>query len=138
MGGSQSMLKINFEDMQSICKNSEMYILINTLSESEQDCLIKNTIPAIREESVINKYLKDTHSVKIIIYGKNCNDLGVQTKYNQLLKLGFTWIYVYSGGLFEWLLLQDIYGDENFPTTKKQPDILKYKSASTLNVHLLN
>jgi len=138
MGGSQSMLKINFEDMQCICKNSDMYILINTLSDLEQDCLIKNTIPAIREESVINKYLKDTQSVKIIIYGKNCNDLGVQTKYNQLLKLGFTWIYVYTGGLFEWLLLQDIYGDEHFPTTKKQQDILKYKPCSALNVHLLN
>ena len=138
MGGSQSMLKINFEDMQCICKNSDMYILINTLSESEQDCLIKNTIPAIREESIINKYLKDAQSVKIIIYGKNCNDLGVQTKYNQLLKLGFAWIYVYTGGLFEWLLLQDIYGDEHFPTTKKQQDILKYKPCSALNVHLLN
>jgi hypothetical protein len=138
MGGSQSMLKINFEDMQSICKSSDMYILINTLSDLEQDCLIKNTIPAIREESIINKYLKDTQSVKIIIYGKNCNDLGVQTKYNQLLKLGFTWIYIYTGGLFEWLLLQDIYGDEYFPTTKKQQDILKYKPCSALNVHLLN
>ena len=33
----------------------------------------------------------------------------------------------YPGGVFEWLLLQDIYGNDNFPTTKKELDILKYK-----------
>jgi len=39
-------------------------------------------------------------------------------------------LYVYIGGLFEWLLLQDIYGDEEFPTTSKIIDILKYKGTS--------
>ena len=29
--------------------------------------------------------------------------------------------------MFEWLLLQDIYGDDEFPTTTKELDILKYK-----------
>ena len=29
--------------------------------------------------------------------------------------------------MFEWLLLQDIYGNDNFPTTSKDLDILKYK-----------
>ena len=29
--------------------------------------------------------------------------------------------------LFEWILLQDIYGESLFPTTSKQHDILKYR-----------
>ena len=41
--------------------------------------------------------------------------------------LGFTNIALYLGGLFEWLLLQDIFGFDNFPTTTKTIDILKYK-----------
>ena len=54
-------------------------------------------------------------------------------KDNQLYKLGFTNLYVYVGGLFEWLLLQDIYGDDEFPTTTKIIDILKYKGKSINN-----
>ena len=42
-------------------------------------------------------------------------------------------VYVYPGGLFEWLLLQDIYGEDNFPTTLKELDILKYKPLSVFN-----
>jgi hypothetical protein len=42
-------------------------------------------------------------------------------------------LYVYIGGLFEWLLLQDIYGDEEFPTTAKIIDILKYKGTSHIS-----
>ncbi|HIF15020.1 MAG TPA: hypothetical protein EYQ86_06785 [Bacteroidetes bacterium] len=58
-------------------------------------------------------------------------------KYRQLVSLGFTQIYIYPGGLFEWLMLQDIYGYDEFPTTKKQLDFLKYKARQRLNVGLL-
>jgi hypothetical protein len=34
---------------------------------------------------------------------------------------------MYLGGMFEWMLLQDIYGRDEFPTTSKVLDILKYK-----------
>jgi hypothetical protein len=47
-------------------------------------------------------------------------------KYDQIKKLGGN-AYVYPGGLFEWLLLQDIYGMDEFPTSKKVGDMLKYK-----------
>jgi hypothetical protein len=40
------------------------------------------------------------------------------------------------GGIFEWLLLQDIYGKELFPTTKKEADLLKFKAPSVLNQQL--
>ena len=40
MGNSQSIRKINFEDMQKGCNNKE-YCIINTLDEHFQHCLIK-------------------------------------------------------------------------------------------------
>jgi hypothetical protein len=88
MGNSHSsMKKINFEDMQSVCKNPEIYLLINTLPETEQNCLIIGTVNAQQEEILINKYLRSNKTIQIIIYGRNCNDEKVYTKYQQLIKL---------------------------------------------------
>jgi hypothetical protein len=133
----QSMKKINFEDMQTIIKNPELYLLINTLSIAEQNCLIINTIFAEEEELIINKYIKQNKNIRIIIYGKNCNDEMVQRRFQQLLSLGFYNIFIYPGGMFEWLMLQDIYGKDLFPTTKNELDFLKYKPNSILNISLL-
>ena len=137
MGNTQSIKKINYEDMQTIIKNPEVYFIINTLPLSEQQCLIVNTTLANDEEIIINKFMKESKSIRIIIYGKNCNDENVNKKYQQLLSLGFYNIFVYFGGMFEWLLLQDIYGKDLFPTTKKELDLLKYKSTQLLNIGLL-
>ena len=137
MGNTQSMKKINYEDMQTIIKNPEVYFIINTLPLSEQLCLIVNTTLANEEEMIINKFMKENKGIRIIVYGKNCNDENVNKKYQQLLSLGFYNIFVYIGGMFEWLLLQDIYGKDLFPTTKKELDLLKYKSTQLLNIGLL-
>ena len=138
MGNSQSSIKINYEDIQFIIKNPQGYLLINTLSESDQNCLIINTININDEEKIINNLLKrGLKDIKIIIYGKNSNDEKLYNKYSQLTSLGFYNVYVYTGGLFEWLMLQDIYGEKEFPTTKKELDILKYKPNKVLNVQLL-
>lgn len=137
MGNTQSMKKINFEDMQTVIKNPEAYLIINTLVPSEQKCLIVNTTLAEEEELIINRYMKENKTIRIIIYGKNCNDESIQKKYQQLLTLGFYNIFIYTGGMFEWLLLQDIYGKDLFPTTQKELDLLKYKSNQLLNIALL-
>ena len=139
MGNSQSSsIKINYEDVQYIIKNPEGHLLINTLSSSEQNCLIINTININNEENIINTCIKrGAKDIKIIIYGKNNNDEKLHSKYNQLTSLGFYNVYIYTGGLFEWLMLQDIYGEKDFPTTKKELDILKYKPNKVLNVPLL-
>jgi hypothetical protein len=137
MGNTQSIKKINYEDMQTIIKNPEVYFVINTLPVSEQECLIINTTLANEEEIIINKFMKQNKSIRIIIYGKNCNDETVNKKYQQLLSLGFYNICIYFGGMFEWLMLQDIYGKDLFPTTKKELDLLKYKSNQLLNIGLL-
>jgi hypothetical protein len=123
--------------MQTVIKNPEVYLIINTLPPSDQKCLIVNTTLAEEEEPLINKYLKENRNIRIIVYGKNCNDESVQKKYQQLLSLGFYNIFVYTGGMFEWLLMQDIYGKELFPTTKKEVDLLKYKPNQLLNIALL-
>ena len=137
MGNIQSIKKINFEDMQTVIKNPEIYLIINTLPPSEQNCLIVNTTFATDEENIINKFMKENKSIRIVIYGKNCNDDTTNKKYQQLLTLGFYNIFLYTGGIFEWLLLQDIYGKDLFPTTKKELDLLKYKPNQLLNIGLL-
>lgn len=139
MGNTQSTsIKINYEDIQYILKNPENHILINTLSSSEQNCLIINTININNEETVINNCIRrGNKDIKIIVYGKNSNDDKIYNKYNQLTSLGFHNVFIYTGGLFEWLMLQDIYGEQEFPTTKKELDILKYKPNKVLNIPLL-
>ena len=138
MGNTQSTQKINFEDMQFALQHSESYILINTLNLSEQDFLIPNSISASHEEKFINQLIKNgKKDIKIIIYGKNSNDDNIYKKQIQLKNLGFFNVYVYPGGLFEWVLLQDIYSENEFPTTKKELDILKFKPNKVLNVSLL-
>lgn len=134
MGNSQSIQKINFEDVQTAYKNPEVYLLMNTLPVTEQVCLISNTLTPQKEETLMNQYLKSNKNIRIIIYGRNSNDETIYKKYNQLLSLGFTNVYIYLGGLFEWLMLQDIYGFDDFPTTSRQLDILKYKPPQKLNI----
>ena len=135
MGNTNSINKINFEDIQFLLNGSEKYILINTLMENEQECLLPNTISPEKEIAIINNLIRNgSKKIKIVIYGKNCNDDKIYKKYNQLQTLGFFNSYVYTGGIFEWLLLQDIYGEKEFPTTKKELDILKFKSRRILDV----
>jgi len=125
--------RISFEDMQHIISNPKDYVIINTLPSTEQHCLIKNTISYQTEEKVINEYLNQyDFTPKFAIYGKNANEESVEIKAKQLTRLGFTDVYMYIGGMFEWLLLQDIYGDDEFPTTSKFLDLLFYKPTSAL------
>jgi len=125
--------KVNFEDIIQAIKKPEKYLIINTLPIPEQDCLIKNTIYYDTEEKIINDLLSsyEINGKRILIYGKNSSDSTSEKKYRQLRSLGFSEVYVYVGGLFEWLLLQDIYGAAEFPTTKKTADLLKYKPVSS-------
>jgi hypothetical protein len=126
MGNSQTLKKINFEDMQEVI-NSKNCIIINTLHDKNQDCLIEGTVSIENEIKLLNEYMSKNREIKIVVYGMNSCDDSVIHKYKQLIHLGFYNVYVYSGGLFEWLLLQDIYGEEQFKTTKRELDILRYK-----------
>ena len=120
--------KLSFEDLQFALHYPDQYVIINTMTTNEQDCLIKYTIPYQLEEKIINDLIVNCDfRKKIIIYGKNTNDESAEKKYKQLIGFGFLEVYLYIGGMFEWMLLQDIYGKEEFPTTAKVLDILRYK-----------
>jgi 3-mercaptopyruvate sulfurtransferase SseA len=102
-------------------------VLINTLPDTQQGCLIKTTIKATKETEYINELYKINKKKEIVIYGKNHRDLKIIEKYNQLKKLGFTNVHIYFGGLFEWLLLKEYYGEINFPIDGKMGEISQYK-----------
>jgi len=125
--------RISFEDVQYAQSN---HLIISTLPSSEQDLLISNTINYEREIVAVENAIK--HKQPIIVYGKHSNDPTIYKKYEQIKKLGGV-VYLYTGGLFEWLLLQDIYGNEHFKTTQtsKTIDILKYKPSNVLNTKYL-
>lgn len=131
--------KADFEDIKYAIKNQTNIYLINTLPHNEQDILIKNTVHSNSEEETINNLLNsfyyDISNIIIIVYGKNTNDNNIEKKYHQLKKLGFQKVYIYYGGMFEWALLNELYGDDEFPTTQKIRDILKFKSSRSAIVH---
>jgi hypothetical protein len=120
---------VSFDVVQIAMNSPADYLIINVLPIHEQDCLIRGTIDAASEERILNKMIESIviANKKIVIYGKNCNDENVTNKLHQLEKLGLTDVFLYRGGLFEWMLLQDIYGEKEFPTTKREVDILRYK-----------
>jgi hypothetical protein len=64
----------------------------------------------------------------LIVYGKNATDDSAETKCKQLIQLGFKHVNWYVGGLFEWLLLQEIYGKGEFPTNGVCKDLLYYRA----------
>ena len=128
----EDVSKIGFEDVLFAIQNPEKHVIINTLPSDCQDCLIKTTLPSDIEERILNDFLAryQQHEKRILIYGKNTTDMSVERKYKQLRTLGFSEVYIFHGGLFEWVLLQDIYGEAEFPTTKTVLDILKFKPPS--------
>jgi hypothetical protein len=140
---------INFEDVQSIIgvsgsglkqRGNDQFLLISTLDAANQNHVIKSTISAQEEEERINEIISgkndDAENIMLVVYGKHVTDEKVITKYNQLKGLGFSTVLVYPGGMFEWLLLQDIYGADLFPITStnkcRDIDILEYRPPSIL------
>ena len=123
MGNSNSINRVNFESVKTIIQNND-YIIINTMPNNKQDLLIEKTISISQEENMLNILLKNNKQKKILIYGENSCDISLVKKYNQLNKLGFTNLFLYIGGLFEWLLLNDIYGSQEFPIINTNNDII--------------
>lgn len=132
---STTLQKADFEDVKYAIQNPSKIFLINTMSSLEQDVLIQQSVHSRDEEKVINNLLNnfsfEIKDISIIIYGKNANDITIETKYHQFKKLGFQHVYIYYGGMFEWALLNELYGTDEFPTTQKIRDILKFKSSNS-------
>lgn len=128
--------KIGFEDVKYAIDHGGNYLLINTLPASEQGCLIKTTLDFTAEEAALNELINrfTLTSKTIVVYGKHTMDMTVEKKYDQLVGLGFSDVAMYCGGLFEWMLLQDVYGSLEFPTTGREVDILKFRPTKTFGV----
>lgn len=124
MGNGISNL-VNFEKLKEMQK--EGATIIHTMDETEK-VLIVGTVVAEKETEKINKMIsKNDYEKDIIIYGRNCHEYEkLVRKQKQLASLGFKNVYIYLGGMFEWLLLQDVYGAKEFPTEKKG-EILDFK-----------
>jgi hypothetical protein len=112
MGQSSSYPRCSFQELQQ--KKGD-FILINTLPLTKQNFLIHGTILGAQESERINSYLYKNKKIEIIIYGLDYQDLSVYKKFAQLKSLGFVNVFIYMGGLFEWALLQEVYGT-NFKT----------------------
>lgn len=112
MGQSSSYPRCSFQELQQ--KKGE-YILINTLPLNKQHYLIQGTLHGLQESERINDYLSKNKRIEIIIYGLDYQDVSVYKKFAQLKSLGFVNVFIYMGGLFEWALLQEVYGT-NFKT----------------------
>ena len=137
MGNQVSLIpKVSYEDLQMVIyRNSNIQhstLIINTLPPSLQHCLIKTTVDIRFEERVVNTFIHKKPDIMIIVYGKNSNDITILHKYEQLVKLGFTNVHIYTGGIFEWMLLHEIYGKDLFKITKYEIDILRYRPKSVL------
>lgn len=131
MGNSISIQNIvNFEDVQKFVSDTKSHVIINVMETFDQDILILNTINAETEADVINSLIDEGEfDRKILVYGKNNGDIEkIFNKQKKLMNYGFTEVYVYLGGLFEWVLLQDIYGKDIFKTSRSVSDILRYKN----------
>lgn len=137
MGNQVSLVpKVSYEDLQMVVyRNMNVQhstLIINTLPPSLQHCLIKTTIDIRFEERIVNAFIDKKPDIMIIVYGKNSNDITILHKYEQLVKLGFTNVHIYTGGIFEWMLLHEIYGKDLFKITKYEIDILRYRPKSVL------
>lgn len=144
MGNANTIQKCNYEDIQDIIRNKHhnnmrrQYILIHTLDDNELSCIIPTTLTPNEEVRHINSIIQEKQfNIPIVLYGLNCSDKRVIEKYNKLSQFGFQNIFIYIGGLFEWLCLQDIYGEEEFPTTSTELDILKFKPIKNIKLSML-
>ena len=131
-----SRRSVGFDDVLLAIQNPEKYLLINTLPVNQQACLIQQTVPVAEEEALLNRLISayKHYTQPVIVYGRNCADITVDRKYAQLRNLEFREVYVYSGGMLEWMLLQDVFGRDEFPTTSHTLDILKFQADSVFKM----
>lgn len=152
----QYVVKEIMNDKKALGRSSEeeiqKMILITTIpSEFVPSCatfgwkegdnlpLIRGTLDAEEEEDIINSMLIMNESLEetlIVVYGKNALDESVMKKVKELRDFGFENVYGYIGGMFEWCLLSDIYGEKEFPFVGSMKKVypLFYKVERSLDI----
>jgi hypothetical protein len=100
-------------------KEDGIPLILGTLSSEEEEAVINGML----EDEGVNEntqhsedgMLIDLDDVLIVVYGQGSGDESVLKKVKLLRSLGFGNTFCYLGGMMEWLLLRDIYGDVEFP-----------------------
>ncbi len=131
MGTSQSSINYaNYCDIQNAVRSGKT--VVHIMDVSDETILIKGTLTAYQEVEKINLWISNgAFDNEIYIYGYSNADFNkLLQRHKQLLGLGFHKVYIYFGGMFEWLLLRDVYGATEFPLDGlikgAMVDILKY------------
>ena len=108
--------------------------MISTLPAAQQGCLIAGTIPVSEETATVSTLLAGQRSRRrLIVYGASSSDDTALRKAEQLISLGFADVFVYRGGLLEWLLLREVYGADWYGVTGEEPpDLLTLEAKSKL------
>ena len=92
---------------------TDRVLLFNGLKKQYHSCVIPGTIPYSDMRKVI-KNMSVEHIPVVYCANYSCN---ASHKFAEK-KLGhLETVYIYSGGVFEWLLLQKKYGKKKYPTS---------------------
>ena len=110
------MIKIIGSEDLILLMNKHSAYLFNALPSSYTNCNIKNTITKNNSLKIIKNLVKSKDIIIVYCANSTCKASHEFIKNN--LK-GFKNVYLYSGGLYEWLLLQNYYGKDKFGTTGK-------------------
>ena len=118
MGATQSnTMYANYCSIQHAIKLEKT--IIHIMNIADETILIKGTLTAEQEVQRINAWINDiehTANNDIFIYGYSNADFNkLLQRQKQLNGLGFKNVHIYFGGMFEWLLLRDVYGADEFP-----------------------
>jgi hypothetical protein len=114
---------------QTVVSSAEESLFLDRYREvEEEDTSFFSFFGGGRTEEEGKEKKETTPKKRVILYGKNARDASPNEKKKELIRRGMspTDIYVYRGGLSEWILLQDIYGEDKFTTSQKVHDLLEF------------
>jgi hypothetical protein len=91
-------------------------LIISTTITERGSPYIAGTVSRFAELITIDSLKRSNRfDVPILVYGHNMFDTTVKTQSTILMNNGFTKVFVYVGGMFEWMLLHKLYGNTAFP-----------------------
>lgn len=122
--GNKESTPVEKAPFESVLALGRTGVLISVFDEDDQNLLIVGTVSCAKEVEAVERAIAAKTS--ILVYGRNWHDERVYAKYAQIKKLGGL-VKVYLGGLFEWILLNEIYGNDRFPLTAKVVDLYQYR-----------
>lgn len=102
-------------------KEDGIPLILGTLTSEEEEAVINGMLEEGEEgmnentQHTEDGMLVDLNDVLIVVYGQGSGDESVLKKVKLLRSLGFGNTFCYLGGMMEWLLLRDIYGEVEFP-----------------------